>query len=291
MNLINLKDKIDLSLEKYFKDKGSYNKSIYEAMSYSVKIGGKRIRPILTMLSYGIYKETIDDVMPLAMAMEMIHTYSLIHDDLPAMDNDVLRRGKPTNHVVFGEALAILAGDALLNEAMNILIDYSLENGKDAIRASKIISNAAGADGMIGGQVVDIEAEGKGEKLTLEELSYMHQNKTGALIKASILSGAIMGGAKDSDIEKLSLFGEKLGLAFQIKDDVLDVTQTTEILGKTANSDIENGKTNFISLYGLEKCQMLCKDLTEECIELLKSIEGNIEILKELTFVLLERKN
>ncbi|WP_297519079.1 polyprenyl synthetase family protein [uncultured Clostridium sp.] len=291
MSLINLKDKIDLSLKKYFEDKGSYNKDVYKAMAYSVEIGGKRVRPILTVLTYGIYKDSIEDVMPLAIAMEMIHTYSLIHDDLPAMDDDVLRRGKPTSHVVFGEALAILAGDALLNEAMNILFDYSLEYGKNAIRASKVISNAAGADGMIGGQVVDIQSEGKGSKLTLEELNYMHKNKTGALIKASILAGAIMAGTNDSDIKKLSLFGEKLGLAFQIKDDILDVTQTTEILGKTANSDIENEKTNYISLYGLEKCQMLCEQLTNECIELLNSIEGNIEMLKELTLILLKRKN
>ncbi|MGL4451502.1 MAG: polyprenyl synthetase family protein [Sarcina sp.] len=291
MSLINLKDKIDVSLEKYFEDKGSYNKELYVAMAYSIKIGGKRIRPILTLLTYGIYKKDMNEVMPIAMAMEMIHTYSLIHDDLPAMDNDVLRRGKPTNHIVFGDALAILAGDALLNEAMNILFDYSLEHGKNALKASKVISNAAGADGMIGGQIVDIQSEGKGEKLTLDELNYMHENKTGALIKASILSGAIMAEAKESDIKKLSLFGEKLGLAFQIKDDVLDVTQTTEILGKTANSDIENEKTNFISLYGLEKCQILCEDLTNECIELLNSIKGNIGILKELTLILLERKN
>ena len=290
MQIKNLKDKIDLSLENYFKDKGSYNKNLYKAMEYSVNIGGKRIRPILTMLSYGIYNENLDDVMDIAMALEMIHTYSLIHDDLPAMDNDILRRGKPTNHVVFGESLAILAGDGLLNEAMNILFDYSLKHGEYAVKASKTISNAAGADGMIGGQVVDIESEGKGTKLTLDELRYMHKNKTGALIKASILSGAIMGKASNEDIEKLSLFGDSLGLAFQIKDDVLDVTQTTEILGKTANSDVENEKTNYISLYGLEQCQKLCKELTNECIELLNDIEGNIEILKELTLMLLERK-
>ncbi|MGL4761517.1 MAG: polyprenyl synthetase family protein [Sarcina sp.] len=291
MDLQSLKDKVDLSLEKHFKDKGSYNKDVYKSMAYSVQIGGKRVRPILIMLTYGIYKKNIEDVMPLSIAMEMIHTYSLIHDDLPAMDDDILRRGKPTNHVVFGEALAILAGDALLNEAMNILFDYSLEHGINAVKASKIISNAAGADGMIGGQVVDIQAEGKGEKLTLEELNYMHRNKTGALIKASILAGATMANASLEDIEKLSIFGEKLGLAFQIKDDVLDVTQTTEILGKTANSDIENEKTNYITLYGLEKCQMLCEQLTKECIELLNGIKGNIEILKELTLILLERKN
>lgn len=291
MSMNNLKEEIDLSLEKYFCDKGSYNKDLYEAMKYSINIGGKRIRPILIMLSYGIYKEDIEKVMPLAMAMEMIHTYSLIHDDLPAMDNDDLRRGKATNHVVFGEALAILAGDALLNEAMNIMFDYSLKNGKNAIIASKTIANAAGVDGMIGGQVVDIEAEGKGKKLSLEELNYMHRNKTGALIKASILSGAIMGEASDADIEKLTLFGDKLGLVFQIKDDILDITQTTEILGKPAKSDIENNKTNYISIYGLEKCQKLCEEITRECMELLRSIKGNNKMLMELTLRLLERKN
>ncbi|MGL5634935.1 MAG: polyprenyl synthetase family protein [Sarcina sp.] len=291
MSMNNLKEKIDLSLEKYFYNKGSYNKELYEAMRYSVNIGGKRIRPILIMLSYGIYKEDIEKVMPLAMAMEMIHTYSLIHDDLPAMDNDDLRRGKPTSHIVFGEALAILAGDALLNEAMNIMFNYSLDHGKAAIIASKTIANAAGADGMIGGQVVDIEAEGKGKKLSLEELNYMHRNKTGALIKASILSGAIMGDASDADIKKLDSFGDKLGLVFQIKDDILDITQTTEVLGKPAKSDMENNKTNYVSIYGLEKCQKLCEEITHECIELLESIKGNNKMLMELTLRLLERKN
>ncbi|MGL4991361.1 MAG: polyprenyl synthetase family protein [Sarcina sp.] len=290
MDIISLKNKVDRTLEEYFKDKNGYNKELYDSMFYSINIGGKRIRPILLILSYGIYKNNIEKVMPMAMAIEMIHTYSLIHDDLPAMDNDVLRRGKPTNHIVYGEAVAILAGDALLNEAMNILFDYILNNGENAILAAKTLVEAAGANGMIAGQFVDIKAEGKGKKLTLDELEYMHINKTGALIKASILSGAIMAQASENDIEKLSLFGDKLGLAFQIKDDILDITQTTETLGKTANSDNQNEKTNYISLYGLEKCQELCKELTDECIELLNSIDGNIEILKKLTFNLLDRK-
>ncbi|WP_066873051.1 polyprenyl synthetase family protein [Clostridium mediterraneense] len=291
MDILGLKDKIDVSLDRYFKDKGSYNKELYESMSYSVNIGGKRIRPILTLLSYAIYNENVDDILDVAMAIEMIHTYSLIHDDLPAMDNDVLRRGKPTNHVVYGEALAILAGDALLNEAMIILMNFSLKNGTNALRASKLISEAAGADGMIGGQVVDIRAEGRGKSLSLEELNYMHKNKTGELIKVSILAGATIAGASDKDLEKLSEFGDKLGLVFQIKDDILDVTQTTEILGKTANSDIENHKTNYISIYGLEKCKELCKQLTDECMELLDNIDGNIISLKQLALTLLERKN
>lgn len=291
MSISNLKEEIDLALKNYFEDKGSYNKNIYKSMAYSINIGGKRIRPILTMLTYGVYKNNVNNILDMAMAIEMIHTYSLIHDDLPAMDNDILRRGKPTNHIVFGEAVAILAGDALLNEAMNILMDYAAKNGVEALNAALIIGKAAGADGMIGGQLVDIEAEGKGENLTIEELSYMHKNKTGALIKASIVAGALVTGASEDDIRKFDEFGEKLGLAFQVKDDILDITESTKTLGKTANSDSANKKTNYISIYGLEKCQEICKDLTNECIELLNAINGDTEGLKQLTLELLDRKN
>lgn len=291
MSISNLKEEIDLALKNYFEDKGSYNKNIYKSMAYSINIGGKRIRPILTMLTYGVYKNNVNNILDMAMAIEMIHTYSLIHDDLPAMDNDILRRGKPTNHIVFGEAVAILAGDALLNEAMNILMDYAAKNGVEALNAALIIGKAAGADGMIGGQLVDIEAEGKGENLTIEELGYMHKNKTGALIKASIVAGALVAGASEDDIRKFDEFGEKLGLAFQVKDDILDITESTKTLGKTANSDSANKKTNYISIYGLEKCQEICKDLTNECIELLNAINGETEGLKQLTLELLDRKN
>ena len=203
MNLQVLKERVDKALEDYFHQKGSFNKLIYEAMAYSINVGGKRIRPMLNLLTYSIYKENTLEILDMAMAIEMIHSYSLIHDDLPAMDNDELRRGMPTNHIKFGEAIAILAGDALLNESMIILMSFALEKGEKAMRAGKVISEAAGANGMIGGQVVDIISEGK--SIDLETLNYMHSNKTGALIKASILSGAIMG---EASLEDLKILGE-----------------------------------------------------------------------------------
>lgn len=289
MNLQVLKERVDKALEDYFHQKGSFNKLIYEAMAYSINVGGKRIRPILNLLTYSIYKENTLEILDMAMAIEMIHSYSLIHDDLPAMDNDELRRGMPTNHIKFGEAIAILAGDALLNEAMIILMNFALEKGEKAIKAGKIISEAAGANGMIGGQVVDIISEGK--SIDLGTLNYMHSKKTGALIKASILSGAIMGEASLEDLKILGDFGEKLGLAFQIKDDILDVTESTEVLGKPAKSDEENLKSNYVSIYGIEKCKELCSELTSDCIKLLDRIDGNVESLKMLTSMLLVRKN
>lgn len=289
MNLQNLKEKVDKALNDYFHQKGDFNKLIYEAMAYSVNVGGKRIRPMLNLLTYSIYKENIDEILDMAMAIEMIHSYSLIHDDLPAMDNDDLRRGMPTNHIKFGEAIAILAGDALLNEAMTLIMNYSLDHGEKAVKAGKLISEAAGVNGMIGGQVVDIISEGK--KIDLETLNYMHSRKTGALIKASILSGAIMGDASDTDMEILDSYGEKLGLAFQIKDDILDVTESTEVLGKPAKSDEENMKSNYLSIYGIDKCEELCNELTKDCIGLLDRIDGNVESLKMLTSMLLIRKN
>jgi len=281
-------DDINSYLENYFNEKGSYNKIVYDAASYSLNIGGKRVRPLLLMLSYYIYKEEYKSVIEMAAAIEMIHTYSLIHDDLPCMDNDDLRRGKPTNHKIFGENIAVLAGDALLNEAMILMINYSLNNSKNALKASYEIAKAAGAEGMIGGQVVDILSEGK--KISKDELKYMHLNKTGALIKASILSGAILAEAPEKDLESLGEFGEKLGLVFQIKDDILDVVGNSSILGKNIHADEENNKTNFITVYGLEKCEELCKTLTCECINILESLSVDTNCLIDLTEKLLNRE-
>lgn len=287
MKINNCKSDIESYLQEYFENRGSYNKVIYEAQSYSLNIGGKRIRPILMLLVYYIYKKSYKEILPMAASIEMIHTYSLIHDDLPAMDNDDLRRGKPTNHKVFGDAIATLAGDALLNEAMILMMNYSLENGEAALKASREIAMAAGPEGMIGGQVVDIINEGKKE-ISEDELKYMHLKKTGELIRASIVSGALLANAPQEDIEKLNLFGKKLGLAFQIKDDILDITSTTEKLGKKINADLN--KCNFITMYGLEQCEKLCKDLTLESIALLDSIKEDTSYLKELTLSLLERE-
>ncbi|NFA61343.1 polyprenyl synthetase family protein [Clostridium sporogenes] len=279
---------IELWLKEYLCDKGSYEKNIYEAMAYSLEAGGKKIRPILFLNTYSLYKEDYKKVMPIAAAIEMIHTYSLIHDDLPAMDNDDLRRGKPTNHKVFGEAIAILAGDALLNEAMNIMFEYSLKNGENALKACYTIAKAAGVEGMIGGQVVDILSEDR--SIPVDELYYMHKKKTGALIKASILAGAILASVKSTDIELLGEYGDNLGLAFQIKDDILDVEGDTTTLGKKVKSDEDNHKTTFVKVYGIEKCNELCTDITNKCFNLLNKLEKNTDNLKEITTFLLNRK-
>lgn len=285
MRIKQLKELVDNYLSNYFKDKGSYNSLIYDAASYSLNVGGKRIRPILFMLVYFMYKGEDKEIIDMAAAIEMIHTYSLIHDDLPCMDNDDLRRGKPTNHKVYGENIAVLAGDALLNEAMILLMDFSIKYGRDALVAAREIAYAAGADGMIGGQVVDIINEGK--RISKEELNYMHLKKTGELIRSSIVAGAILAEADKSEIDLLNKFGMNLGLAFQIKDDILDVTGDVEKLGKNTLADVN--KSNFITMYGLEECKKMCEDLTAECITILDKISVNTNILKELTIELLER--
>ena len=285
MRIKQLKELVDNYLSNYFKDKGSYNSLIYDAASYSLNVGGKRIRPILFMLVYFMYKGEDKEIIDMAAAIEMIHTYSLIHDDLPCMDNDDLRRGKPTNHNVYGENIAVLAGDALLNEAMILLMDFSIKHGKDALVAAREIAYAAGADGMIGGQVVDIINEGK--RISKDELNYMHLKKTGELIRSSIVAGAILAEADKSEIDLLNKFGMNLGLAFQIKDDILDVTGDVEKLGKNTLADVN--KSNFITMYGLEECKVMCEDLTAECITILDKISVNTDILKALTIELLER--
>lgn len=290
MNKINkFKSMINDYLNVYFNNKGSYNKIIYEASSYSLNIGGKRIRPILFLLTYDLYKENCEDVIDMAAAIEMIHTYSLVHDDLPCMDNDDLRRGMPTNHKKFGENIAVLAGDTLLNEAAMILMDFSIKNGERALVASKEIMKSSGPEGMIGGQVVDIINEGK--KIKKDELIYMHSKKTGELIRSAIVSGGILANANKEDLEKLNEFGIKLGLAFQIKDDILDIIGDVNKLGKNTGMDENLKKSNFTSLFGLEYCIKECEELTKECIRLLESLSVDSKDLKEMTLYLLDREN
>lgn len=290
MNKISeLKFIINNYLNVYFSDKGSYNKIIYEASSYSLNIGGKRIRPILFLLTYNLYKDNYEDVIDMAAAIEMIHTYSLVHDDLPCMDNDDLRRGMPTNHKKFGENIAVLAGDNLLNEAAMILMDFSIKNGEKALLASKEIIKSSGPEGMIGGQVVDIINEGK--TIEKDELIYMHSKKTGELIRSAIVAGGILADANKDDLEKLNEYGIKLGLAFQIKDDILDIIGDVKKLGKNIGMDENLNKSNFISLFGLEYCKNECKNLTKECIKLLESLSVDSKDLKEMTLYLLDRDN
>lgn len=288
MNNEILKSEIEAYLKTYFNSREGYDKKIYEAMSYSLNIGGKRIRPLFFINAYSIYKDNYKDVIEIAAAIEMIHTYSLIHDDLPCMDNDDLRRGKPTNHKVFGEAIALLAGDGLLNEAMNLMFEYCNKEDNNAIKACYLISKAASASGMIGGQTVDILSSGK--NLSSDELKFMHKKKTGELIKAAVVSGAVLGGAKEEEVKLISEYGDKVGLAFQIKDDILDVIGDSKIMGKKAKSDIENNKTTYVTTYGIDVCKKLCTNLTEECISILDKINGDTEGLKKITEFLLERK-
>ena len=278
--------KVEHNLLSFLPDCKDGQESVVQAMEYSLINGGKRLRPIFALEFANACGGSKEDALPLACAMEYIHTYSLIHDDLPCMDNDDLRRGKPTNHKVYGEDIAVLAGDTLLNEAMNLMMKFSLKYGKEALMTAQKIAEASGPEGMIGGQIVDIINEGK--KISEEELKYMHMKKTGALINVSIISGAILANAPKEDINLLEKFGEKLGLAFQIKDDILDVIGSTEKLGKNVLSDKENDKTNFITMHGLDYCIKECEKLTNESIKILDSLSVDTEALKFLTKKLLD---
>ncbi|MFT5872960.1 MAG: geranylgeranyl diphosphate synthase type II [Clostridium sp.] len=288
MNIKSIKDEVEHWINQYFDDKPEIDYRNFEAMIYSIKVGGKRVRPILMLLTYAMYKKDYRDILPFAAALEMIHTYSLIHDDLPSMDNDDLRRGKPTNHKIYGEAIAILAGDGLLNEAMIIMLNQCLDGNLNKIKASTLIAEASGPQGMIAGQICDILSEGI--TISEEELLYMHRNKTGQLIKVAIVCGAILGNANEADLSDLKEYGDKLGLAFQIKDDILDVIGNVNILGKNVKSDECNNKTTFITMYGLEKCKEKCNELTQECFGILKKLNVNTEYLEEITDFLLKRK-
>ena len=263
--------------------------SIHKAMRHSVFAGGKRLRPVLCMeagrMVAGSLPKKIEE---LGAALEMLHTYSLIHDDLPALDNDDLRRGRPTCHKVFGDALAILAGDALQTQAYEVLARLDCP-AEARVRIIEEIARSTGTrDGMIGGQVVDLEAEHT--QPTTEMLEYIHRAKTAALIAASLVSGGLYGGAKDGDVKKLRAFGQSIGLAFQIVDDVLDVTQTSEQLGKTAGKDTAAQKVTYPALFGVEESERKAESLVSAAFDELKSFGDRAETLKELARYLVERK-
>lgn len=266
-------------------------KNLAQSMRYSIMAGGKRIRPVLTLATAKMLEARIEELMPVAAALEMIHTYSLIHDDLPAMDDDETRRGKLTNHMVFGEAMAILAGDALLNEAFELLLRYSLnagENMHNALEAAFIITHAAGKDGMIAGQVIDMESEGKAVKA--ETLRTMHRKKTGALLKASILAPAVYARVNPDTRKLLSEYADCIGMAFQIKDDILDVESTAEELGKPVGSDEKNHKTTYISLFGLDKARQMLAEITEKALNILEPFGEKAWFLKETARYIASRK-
>lgn len=275
---------VDEYLHKIIVEKNNPQNIIYEAMNYSLLSGGKRLRPVLLLGAYELFKDNIKEAMPYACAIEMIHTYSLVHDDLPAMDNDDYRRGKLSNHKKYGEANAILAGDALLNKAFEIGLraatDGNLEN---ALKALQIIAESSGAEGMIGGQVTDME----GKITSIEDLKYMYSLKTGAIIKSSVRVGAVLAGASQEETEALEIYSEKIGIAFQIEDDILDVISTQEKLGKAIGSDAVNNKITYLTFKDIDEAKNDVEKFTKEAIESL-SIFGHraknlIELAKYLT--------
>lgn len=287
-----LKEKTELiekNLLNYFPQKNNLQKNIYEAMGYSLFVGGKRVRPVLAVSVCEMLGGEAKDVMPFACALEMIHTYSLIHDDLPAMDNDDFRRGKPTNHKVYGEATAILAGDALLNCAFETALKFSEVSAETTLDCLNVLANAAGTEGMIGGQIIDLEHENK--ETNADVLENMHLLKTGALISATAKMGAICADAPNADVFRMNEFAKCLGLAFQIKDDILDVEGNAEVLGKPIGSDAENKKTTYVTLYGLDEAKKMLMFYTQKAIELLEAYKERSEFLKEFALYLLKRNN
>lgn len=282
-------DIVDKQLDKYLDPKDNPQGIIYEAMRYSVFAGGKRLRPVLMLLTCEMCGGDINEVLPFACALEMIHTYSLIHDDLPAMDNDDLRRGKPTSHKQFGEATAILAGDALLNKAFEVVSQYSGNNSDRAIKAINILAVSSGTEGMIGGQIVDMQSEGR--DITLDELRYLHLNKTGAIIRSACKIGAVMSGADSVEIKAVDEFSKNLGIAFQIQDDILDVTGTEAELGKPIGSDAEEGKNTYVSLLGLQKSKDMSEEYSKKAKQALDIFGEKANTLKELTDYLTDRRS
>ena len=284
-----LNEKIEKALKSYIPPENVYVQKLYDAMEYSLMAGGKRIRPLLVLEFCRLCGGDVEEAMPFACALEMIHTYSLIHDDLPCMDNDDYRRGKLSNHKVFGEDIALLAGDALQSLAFKTATSHITE--QNATRVARAVNNLAyycGAEGMVGGQVIDLESEGK--NVGIERLREMDRKKTGAIIKSACEMGCIIAGADENKIENARCFGENIGLAFQIKDDILDVTAEQEKLGKPVGSDLENEKSTYVSLLGIEKCSELVQSLTHEALKNLEAFDGDSETLRKFALSLAERE-
>lgn len=279
-------------IKEFLPKEEGLQKIIFEAMNYSVLGGGKRLRPVMMKATYELFGGTSDVIKPFMAAIEMIHTYSLVHDDLPAMDNDDLRRGRATTHVKYNEALAILAGDGLLNYAFETAAEafgYDTEP-KLVAKALKVLGRKAGIYGMIGGQTVDIEAEAGNQAMNEETLMFIHKNKTAALIESSMMIGAILAGAKAEDISLVEKIAYNIGIAFQIQDDILDVIGNEEVLGKPIGSDAKNEKLTYVSLKGLDKAKEEVAKLSEEAIATIKQFEKNEHFLSELTAYLIDRE-
>ncbi len=280
---------IEQILQEYLPKEEGFQKNVMSAMNYSIMAGGKRIRPMLMMETYQLFGGKGKVIEPFMAAMEMIHTYSLVHDDLPAMDNDEYRRGRKTTHIMYGHAMGILAGDALLNYAFETAFRaFELEDNKGIPKALQVLAGKAGIYGMIGGQVVDVEAVGK--PLDRERLDFIYRLKTGALIEASMMIGAILAGVSEEKVEQVRGAAADIGLAFQIQDDILDVTSTTEILGKPVFSDEKNNKTTYVTFEGLEASAKDVARLSQRAIETINGFCGEKAFLVELIQYLIHRE-
>ena len=288
--------RIETILEEKLPKQEGFQKTVLDAMDYSVMVGGKRLRPMLMLEAYrtiaGADAPTAP-MEPLMAAMEMLHTYSLVHDDLPAMDNDEYRRGKKTTWVVYGEAMAILAGDALLNFAYETALSAAEQPGADPVRvlkACRIFAHKAGIYGMIGGQVVDVEAEKAEQPLSEEELNFVYECKTSALIEASLMMGAVMAGATDEEVKAFETVGHHVGIAFQIQDDILDLTSTLEVLGKPIGSDEKNHKQTYVHIHGMEQSRADVERLSQEALEQLQGMKVRNAFLEQLVRWLITRE-
>jgi geranylgeranyl diphosphate synthase type II len=287
------KKKVDSALERYLPRKEDLTLNLHKAMQHSLFAGGKRIRPILAIASFEAAGGKGERIIPFACALEMIHTYSLIHDDLPAIDNDDYRRGKPTCHKVFGEAIAILAGDGLLTEAFGLMTHQHSEEDASSDKGLMLeliheVAHAAGVLGMVGGQAVDIESEGKA--VDLPTVQYIHTHKTGTMILASVRVGAKLGGAKGTVLKALTRYGESLGLAFQIADDILNVEGEAALMGKKTGSDLSKGKATYPSVLGVEESKIRSKELVEMAVDALKQLGQEADPLREIARFIIARE-
>lgn len=290
-----LKDRVDhieAILKEYLPKEEGWQKTVIAAMNYSVLAGGKRLRPMLMEEAYRLFGGKGREIEPFMAAIEMIHTYSLVHDDLPAMDNDEYRRGRKTTHVVYGEAMAILAGDGLLNYAFETAMkSFTMEGDLEKkARALSVLAQKAGIYGMIGGQTADIEAEDLGDQVTTEHLMFIHAHKTSALIEAAMMTGAILAGASQEETAQIEKAAYEIGIAFQIQDDILDVTSTLEMLGKPIGSDARNHKTTYVTLKGLEESRKEQQELSLHAIETIRNIGYSNDFLMELVTSLITRE-
>ena len=281
-------DLVEEGLLRELKKVPAYDETLEKAMEYSLMAGGKRLRPVLLMAAADAVGKDGTAFLTTGCAIEMIHTYSLIHDDLPAMDNDDYRRGKPTNHRVFGDGIAVLAGDALLTLAFEVMLRQEGAAPETLVTVVSEMSRAAGPYGMVGGQVLDLEGEGR--RLDLAALRKIHMGKTGALFCAAIRSGAILAGAKEEELAALTLYAERFGLAFQITDDILDVTGDEAAIGKPVGSDVRNEKATYVTLTSLEEAKKLAEDAVDEAVEALDIFGERAAFLRDLALFLLGRK-